>query len=166
MTDIEQIILTSIDLAKRFKHDYLTIEHLTAVVLDDPQIRTMCYEIAADHEGLQSALIEFLENQCGELISDPIEESAPRKTQMLERVFNRALTQALFQGKKSINQLDLVLSILSEEKSTSVMFSDQMGLTKTKIVNWMADLDAGYEQYSSAEEDYYNQQLQSYKNLC
>ena len=158
MTDIEQIILTSIDLAKRFKHDYLTIEHLTAVVLDDPQIRTMCYEIAADHEGLQSALIEFLENQCGELISDPIEESAPRKTQMLERVFNRALTQALFQGKKSINQLDLVLSILSEEKSTSVMFSDQMGLTKTKIVNWMADLDAGYEQYSSAEEDYYNQQ--------
>ena len=46
MTDIEQILLTAIDLAKKFKHDYLTIEHLTAVVLDDPQIRNMCFEIA------------------------------------------------------------------------------------------------------------------------
>ena len=154
MTEIEQIILTAIDLAKKFKHDYLTIEHLTAVVLDDPQIRNMCLDIAADHEMLQSALVDFLENDCKELVSNPLEESNPRKTQMLERVFNRALTQALFQGKKVINQLDLVLSILSEEKSISASFSEQMGLNKTKVLKWISESqqmeDQAYSQHISA----------------
>lgn len=151
MTDIEQIILTAIDLAKKFKHDYLTIEHLTAVVLDDPQIRNLCHDIAADYEGLQSALVEFLENDCEELISNPLDEPSPRKTQMLERVFNRALTQALFQGKKSINQLDLVLSILSEDRSISVSFANQMGLNKDKLIKYISETE-------QAEKDYYNQQ--------
>lgn len=152
MTEIEQIILTAIDLAKKFKHDYLTIEHLTAVVLDDPQIRNMCLDIAADHESLQSSLVDFLENDCKELVSNPLEESNPRKTQMLERVFNRALTQALFQGKKVINQLDLVLSILSEDKSISANFSEQMGLNKTKVLKWLSETQ-------QMEEQKYNQSI-------
>jgi ATP-dependent Clp protease ATP-binding subunit ClpA len=139
MTDIEKIILTAIDLAKKFKHEYVTIEHLTAVVLDDEAVRTMCYDISADHEGLQSALLEYLKTECDSLISDPLEEPTPRKTQMLERVFNRALTQALFQGKKAINQLDLVLSILTEDRSTSSMYADQMGLNRVKMVAWLAE---------------------------
>ena len=36
MTDIERIVITSINLAKKFKHEYVTIEHLAAVILDDP----------------------------------------------------------------------------------------------------------------------------------
>ena len=153
MTDIEQILLTAIDLAKKFKHDYLTIEHLTAVVLDDPQIRNMCFEIAADHEGLQVALVQFLEHDCKELVTNPVEEPAPRKTQMLERVFNRALTQALFQGKRVINQLDLVLSILSEDKSISVNFCEQMGLNKTKVLKWMSESE------TETATDFYKQHI-------
>jgi ATP-dependent Clp protease ATP-binding subunit ClpA len=139
MTDIEKIILTAIDLAKRFKHEYVTIEHLAAVVLDDEQVRTMCFEVSADYEGLQSALLEYLNSECLELVKDPLEEPTPKKTQMLERVFNRALTQALFQGKKSINQLDLVLSILSEDRSTSAVYAEQMGLTKNKVLTWITE---------------------------
>ena len=37
MTDIEKIVVTAIDLAKRLKHEYVTIEHLAAVILDDPR---------------------------------------------------------------------------------------------------------------------------------
>lgn len=139
MTDIEQIILTAIDLAKKLKHEYVTLEHLTAVVLDDAEVRSMCYEVSADYEGLQSALLEYLKTECTELVKDPLEEPTPRKTQMLERVFNRALTQALFQGKKAINQLDLMASILAEDRSTSAVYAEQMGLTKGKVVSWLAE---------------------------
>ena len=102
MTDIEKIVITAINLAKKFKHEYVTIEHLAAVILDDPQVIAMCYEINADAEGLQIALIEYLENDCHELVTNSKEEPNPYKTQMLERVFNRALTQAMFQGKKQL----------------------------------------------------------------
>ena len=141
MTDIERIVLTAINLAKKFKHEYVTIEHLAAVILDDDHIRSMCFEVSADCEGLQVALVDYLENECGELVVDSTEEPNPRKTQMLERVFNRALTQALFQNKKAINQFDLIISILSEDRSTSAVYAEQMGLSKYKVLHWVQGSD-------------------------
>jgi ATP-dependent Clp protease ATP-binding subunit ClpA len=137
MTEIENIVLESINLAKRLHHEYVTIEHLTAVVLDDAVVRTMCYEVQADAQGLQESLILYLNEDCKELVVDPNVETQPRKTQMLERVFNRALTQALFQGKRGINQLDLVLSILTEDQSAAVLFAAEMGLTREKVISWL-----------------------------
>ena len=148
MTDIERIVITSINLAKKFKHEYVTIEHLAAVVLDDPHVRVMCYEVAADYEAIQIALVDYLEHECKELVTSDSEEPNPRKTQMLERVFNRALTQALFQGKKAINQYDLVLSMLQEEHSVTSQYADQMGLSKHKVLGWLQD--AQMEQQASA----------------
>ena len=139
MTDIEKIVITAINLAKKLKHEYVTIEHLAAVILDDPQVIAMCYEVNADSESLQIALVEYLEKECSELVQNSKEEPNPFKTQMLERVFNRALTQALFQGKKHLNQLDLVLSILGEENSVAAQYAEQMGLNKNKVIGWMQD---------------------------
>jgi ATP-dependent Clp protease ATP-binding subunit ClpA len=162
MTDIEKIIITAIDLAKRFKHEYVTIEHLTAVILDDEEVRSMCFDIQADFEGIQVALIHYLQHDCDEIAVANGEEPDPKKTQMLERVFNRALTQALFQGKKAIDQLDLVLSILGEDKSTSCFFAESLGLSKSKVLAWMQESFAenfktDYEQQQAHEEAYYTQ---------
>ena len=142
MTDIEKIVITAINLAKKLKHEYVTIEHIAAVILDDPQVQAMCFEVNADFESLQIALVEYLEKECVELVKNNKEEPNPFKTQMLERVFNRALTQALFQGKKHLNQLDLVLSILGEENSIAAQYAEQLGLNKTKVIKWMQDTNA------------------------
>ncbi len=162
MTDIERLIITAIDLAKRFKHEYVTIEHLTAVILDDDSVRSMCHDIQADFEAIQVALIQYLQDECNEIKIKGSEEPDPKKTQMLERVFNRALTQALFQGKKAIDQLDLVLSILGEPKSTSFYYAESLGLTKPKVMTWMQESFAeqfreNYDEEKYAAEAYYQQ---------
>ena len=139
MADIEKIVTDSINLAKKFNHEYVTIEHLTTVVMDEALIRTMCYEIQADAQGLQEGLLLYLNEDCPELASDVDVEIQPRKTQMLERVFNRALTQALFNGKRGINLYDLILSILSEDNCIAVTFAAEMGLTKPKVAAWIQE---------------------------
>ena len=106
MTDIEKIIITAIDLAKRFKHEYVTIEHLTAVILDDEEVRSMCFDIQADFEGIQVALIHYLQHSCDEIAITTGEEPDPKKTQMLERVFNRSLTSVLFSGREHVQIVD------------------------------------------------------------
>ena len=138
MNEIDNIVLEAINLAKRFGHEYVTLEHLTTVVMDDQIVRTMCYDIQADGQGLQEALMLYLNEDCKELVIDDIEVN-PRKTHMLERVFNRALTQALFQGKRGINQFDLIVSILTEENSTAVKFAEELGLVKSKVIQWYSD---------------------------
>ena len=140
MSEIEKIVVKSINLAKKFQHEYVTIEHLTASVLDDPMILTMCFELQADGQGLQESLLLYLNEDTYEmkLDEDPGPDYNPRKTQMLERVFSRALTQALFNGKKGINLFDLILSVLAEEQSVTVKFAEQMGLTKEKANSWIS----------------------------
>jgi len=140
MTDIEQIVSEAVNLAKRFHHEYVTIEHITTVALENQQIKTMCYEVQSDAVGIQEALLNYLNEDCTELVSRHEEEVHPKKTQMLERVFNRALTQALFQGKRGINQFDLLLSILTEDNCASVYFAEEFGLTKDKVVQWIHDV--------------------------
>ena len=107
------------------------------MVLDDKVIRSMCYELQADSHGIQEALMLYLNEDAPELAVDNESEAQPRKTHMLERVFNRALTQALFQGKRGINQIDLILSILAENQSVAVNFADQLGLDRDKVVQWL-----------------------------
>jgi ATP-dependent Clp protease ATP-binding subunit ClpA len=149
MTDIEQIVANAVTLAKRFNHEYVTIEHMATVALDNQHIRTMCYEVQADGLGLQEVLLNYLNEECTELVIDSEVEVVPKKTQMLERIFNRALTQALFQGKRGINQFDLMLSILSEEHCATVFFADEFGLTKEKLNEWLHD--AGTDTSTAAQ---------------
>lgn len=137
MSEIDNIVSKTIALAKTYRHEYVTVEHLATVVLDDVNVRALCYEIKADCVGIQEAILTYLVEDCRELIMpDETMDYNPRKTQMLERVFNRALTQALFQGKNSIDQVDLVTSILMEEQSAAALFSYQMGLTSNAIKDW------------------------------
>lgn len=139
MKEIEQMVVDAISLAKQFNHEYVTLEHLTAVILDDNLVRSMCFDVQADSEAIQEALMLYLNEDCRELVTDLDAESQPRKTHMLERVFNRALTQALFQGKRGINQFDLIVSILNEENSVASKFSGELGLSRDKVLQWIQD---------------------------
>ena len=94
----------------------------------------MCYELQADSLGIQEALMPHPNEDAPELAVDN-ELKHTRKTHMLERVFNRALTQALFQGKRGINQIDLILSILAENQSVAVNFADQLDLIEIRLCN-------------------------------
>ena len=148
MNEIESLVAQAISLAKSFNHEYVTLEHLTTVVLDDKVIRSMCYELQADSQAIQEALMLYLNEDTPELAVDNESEAQPRKTHMLERVFNRALTQALFQGKRGINQIDLILSILAENQSVAVSFADQLGLDRDKVVTWLQQTSITQQQPS------------------
>jgi len=141
MSEIETIVVRAIDLAKSHNHEYVTLEHLALVILDDTAVRIMCYEIQADCESIQLAIEDYLAAECDELVMSSDEEITPRKTQMLERVFNRAMTQAVFYGKQSINNVDLLLSILSEEQSVTAHFAYECGLDKHSLSAWLHDVN-------------------------
>ena len=70
MNEIESLVAQAINLAKSFNHEYVTLEHLTTVVLDDKVIRSMCYELQADSQGIQEALMLYLIEDAPELALD------------------------------------------------------------------------------------------------
>ena len=64
----------------------------------------------------------------------PGETVQPRKTNVLERVMNRSVTQVLFTGRKQVTTIDLYLSIAAEGNSHAHYFLLKYGINKPEFV--------------------------------
>jgi ATP-dependent Clp protease ATP-binding subunit ClpA len=140
--EIEQILSQAQRLARIKKHEYVTVEHLTlALVRHGPFAATLNqYGVAIDL--LDKDIEDYIDSQV-HLINDKGVE--PRKTAALERIFNRALTQVMFSGRRLILTLDLWLAVMAETNSHASYFMLKYGLTKKQFA------DFWQENYTAAE---------------
>ena len=131
--EIEQILSQAQRLARIKKHEYVTVEHLTlALVRHGPFAATLDqYGVAIDL--LDKDIEDYIDSQV-HLINDRGVE--PRKTAALERIFNRALTQVMFSGRRLILTLDLWLAIMAETNSHASYFMLKYGLTKKQFAEF------------------------------
>jgi ATP-dependent Clp protease ATP-binding subunit ClpA len=67
-------------------------------------------------------------------------DADPKKTNALERVFNRALTQVMFTGRRQITTIDLWLAIMNESNSHAHYYFLKYGLEKKTFIEfWQAN---------------------------
>ena len=130
--DIEEIILRAGEAARSLKHEYVTLEHLTLSIFLHEPFQTLMQQQRFDVTNLIAELDQYIRTQHHLVVKS---ETAPKKTQSLERVFNRALTQALFNGQKYIKILDLLLSITAEHNSHALYFMTKYGLDRQTMVS-------------------------------
>jgi ATP-dependent Clp protease ATP-binding subunit ClpA len=79
-------------------------------------------------------LSKYLDGLTKLVKADP--DLQPRKTNALERVFNRALTQVLFTGRRTVTTADLYLAIMAESNSHAHYFLLKYGVTKNEFVKF------------------------------
>jgi ATP-dependent Clp protease ATP-binding subunit ClpA len=124
---INEILEKAFRLALNKEHEYVTLEHLTLVMLENKEIIDFLSTMGVHVEPIIEDINNFLASQ-DYLIVQGL--TKPRKTQTLERAFNRAFTQALFNGRGGIASQDMMLSILSERNSHACYYLAQHGVTK------------------------------------
>ena len=125
--DVEGVVIKAGELARRLKHEYVILEHLAIAVFQDPFFQNILNHYDIDVDALLADLENFV-NQQSHLIM--AEEQPPKKTQSLERVFNRALTQILFNGQNKVRVIDLAISISSEHNSHAAYYMLKYNITK------------------------------------
>ena len=78
----------------------------------------------------------------------------PQKTNALERVLNRALTQVLFQGRRTLTTGDLYLAIMTENNSHAHYFLLKYGVNKTEFIKfWDANYTNDNNEMTSQQAD-------------
>ena len=132
---IEEIVERTFNLSKDYKHQYVQVEHLLAIILDAEEVEDILMDLGIEAKEISRELYAYLEQ---EIESQP-EEKDPKKTVMLERVFNRAFTQALFNGRSSLDPRDLFISILSEKQSPACYLLSVHGITRESVVQYLSD---------------------------
>jgi ATP-dependent Clp protease ATP-binding subunit ClpA len=134
--EIEQIIDAAVKLAKDRRHEYVMTEHVLLSLIRHDPFRRVLEKFGTDVSLLDTELDAYLES-CVSLVTD--KDVQPKKTNALERVFNRALTQVLFTGRRSISTLDLYLAMMAENNSHAHYFLLKYGVKKQEFAEyWQA----------------------------
>jgi ATP-dependent Clp protease ATP-binding subunit ClpA len=135
--EIEQIIDASVKLARDRHHEYVMTEHVLLSMVRHEPFRRVLEKFGTEVSLLDSELDAYLES-CVSLIT--AKDVQPKKTNALERVFNRALTQVLFTGRRTVSTLDLYLAMMAENNSHAHYFLLKYGVKKAEFAEyWQAN---------------------------
>ena len=139
--EIEQILGQAHKIAVQKNHDYVTVEHLTLALVKNTKFKRCIDSYGSSSDAIIHDLELFLNNQAM-LVSNPPKKE-PKKTNALERVFNRSLTQVMFSGRRSMETIDLWLAIMAETNSHASYFMLKHGLDKKEFtMHWQHSYDS------------------------
>ena len=132
--EIDAIIEHAVKIARTWRHEYVLTEHLLLSLIRHEPFRKTLAKFGCDVAMLETELCGYLDS-CQSLVTQD-EEATPRKTTGLERVFNRALTQVLFSGRRQIVTIDLYMAIMGETNSHAHYFLLKFGVTKAEFTEF------------------------------
>ena len=132
--EIEKIVNTAVAIAKAHNHAYVITEHVLMAMIQHAPFRSVLTKYGTAVEQFEGELGAYILSQVSLITSK--EDFTPRKTNGLERMFNRALTQVLFTGRRSITLLDLYLAMMAENNSHAHYFLLKYGVYKTEFAEF------------------------------
>ena len=149
--EIEHIVEQAVAFATDRKHEYVTTEHLLLAMLRYPAFRKTVEKYGVEVEQLDQEVESYL-NGLLSLVKDDVE--TPRKTQALERLFNRAQVQVMFTGRRTLGIIDLYLSIMAEGNSHAHYFLMKYGFKKAEFVEfWQKNYQPQDVKLSTSQAD-------------
>jgi ATP-dependent Clp protease ATP-binding subunit ClpA len=139
--EIEQIINHACAIAKDYKHEYVTLEHLLIGLVEFESFHKLLVEYGVEVEDLLRDLYDYIGRQ-EHLVNETKPDLAPQRTHSLERVFNRAFTQVLFGAREEMLPIDLFLSISQEPNSHAAYFLLKWGINRKALVDFFTQENA------------------------
>jgi ATP-dependent Clp protease ATP-binding subunit ClpA len=131
--EIEQIVDAAVKIARDCHHEYVLTEHVLLSLLRHAPFRQVLEKFGTDVVRMEQEIEAYLASLANLITTKDVQ---PKKTNALERVFNRALTQVLFTGRRTISTLDLYLAMMSENNSHAHYFLLKYGIKKAEFAEF------------------------------
>ena len=132
--EVEQVVDAAVKLARLKMHEYVLTEHLLLSMIQHPPFRAVLEKFGVNSSQLENEVDQWLNSQLS--IVNTKSDLQPRKTQALERIFNRANVQVMFTGRRTMSVVDIYLSIMAETNSHAHYFLLKYGIKKSEFVEF------------------------------
>ena len=159
--EIEAIIEQAINNAKERSHEYCTVEHLLLALITHTPFKKCLEGFGADMDTMTKEVSHYLDGLHAIKAKEGTEANT-RKTNALERVMNRSVTQVLFTGRKTVTTIDLYLSIAHETNSHAHYFLLKYGITKSEFIPHWQKTYKGAEVTGKLTEEQADEILEEY----
>ena len=158
--EIENIVARSVESAKKYQHEYVTVEHLLLALVTHAPFKKCLTGFSVDTEMMIQEIEHYLNSLQSIVSTDP--NMQPKRTNALERVMNRSVTQVLFTGRRQVATIDLYLSIISENNSHAHYFLLKYGVSKGEFLNYWQRYYKGEDGMSAITDTQAEEVLEEY----
>ena len=143
--ELEETLSFAVDQAVKFKHEFVTLEHLLFALLEDSSARDILFNCGARLDELGISLEEYFRD-----VLEKMPDSAkhmPELTSTFQSTIQYAVLQAEGSGQSAVNGGNILAAIYQAEQSYAVYLLLQQGVTRLDILNYISHgiskIDAG-----------------------
>lgn len=133
--ELEETLTYAVDEAVKYKHEYVTLEHLLFALLEDTAARDILYNCGAKVEEIAKSLEDYFADVLEKM---PAKTKHPELTSTFQATIQYAILQAQGSGQKAVNGGNILAALYQAEQSYAVYLLKQQGVSRLDIMNYIA----------------------------
>jgi ATP-dependent Clp protease ATP-binding subunit ClpA len=134
--ELEFSLNSAFQSAREKRHEYITVEHLLAALLDNPSAARVLRACGGNLDELRRQLGSFLDENVPRLPTGSKADTQP--TIGFQRVIQRAVLHVQGVGKKEVTGANVLVAIFGEKESHAVYFLHKQNISRFDVVNYIS----------------------------
>ncbi len=130
--ELRHIFAQAVHYAKSNKHEYLTLEHIFLMLINDETIENIFIDLGVNSDEIFNDLKEYIEKNTPRLPEDIIDE--PMETVALSSTIEYMIAHTQSSGKTKANVEDMFVAILKDEKAYATYLLKKLGIQRVDIL--------------------------------
>ena len=134
--NLEAVLKAAYDEAKQRRHEFVCVEHLLWVLLDDQHASEVIVNCGGDLDRLRGELEEFFESRLETLPEGA--EKEPEQTLGFHRIVQRAFIHAQTSEKAEIQGSDLLVAMYREQQCYARYLLEAQDISRFDLINYIS----------------------------
>jgi ATP-dependent Clp protease ATP-binding subunit ClpA len=142
--ELERKLAEATDLAKRQKHEFVTLEHILIMLCESPRLVEILESCSVNVQTLKQDLREHLKTSVPQVTDEQLDSYGgydswtPEFTLACHRLIQRAAIQMKNAGRNQVSEGSLLVSFFYEQDSHATFAMARQGLSQFDIINYIS----------------------------
>src|SRR5215204_4479069 len=134
--EVEETVSVAVDEAVKYRHEYVTLEHLLYALVQNRSAADVLTHCGADLQTLRDSLLDYFRDVL-EKMPDGTKQF-PELTSTFQSTIQYAVLQAEGSGQSSVDGGNILAAFYQAEQSYAVYLLLQQGITRLDILNYIS----------------------------
>jgi ATP-dependent Clp protease ATP-binding subunit ClpA len=134
--NLEVTLHRALEHANQRSHEYATLEHLLAALIEDRDAAAVLRACNVDLDRLRARITEYLDSEFTSITSKGVTEASP--TPGFQRVIHRAVVHVQSSGREEVTGANVLVAIFAERESHAAFFLQEQDMTRFDAVQYIS----------------------------
>ena len=134
--NLEITLHRALQQANQRNHEYATLEHLLAALIEDRDAAAVMRACNVDVDRLRARIAEYLDTEFTAITTKSVAEASP--TPGFQRVIHRAVVHVQSSGREEVTGANVLVAIFAERESHAAFFLQEQDMTRFDAVQYIS----------------------------